>query len=180
MEKRYKSGHSSEVDRLRSPARWRSRLYYSRPIVTPARTTALNWRLLSTNNTVPLKCSSNSNSPSSLMRRPLSSSPSSCRELYLFTSKQPSLSFCLLSSVISCKRSQRNTFKEFRTLKFPPPSSKKKLSGRFVRSSVFSCLRAQDRGGTFSLKDKALNSSKICVFTKNKKGHINFLWCMQT
>lgn len=103
------------------------------------------------------------------MRRPLSSSPSSGRELYLFTSKQPSLSSCLLSSVISCKRSQRNTFKEFRTLKFPPPSSKKKLSGRFVRSSFFSCLRAQDRGGTFSLKDKALNSSKICVFTKKKK-----------
>lgn len=62
----------------------------------------------------------------------------------------------------------------------PPQSSKKKLSGRFVRSSVFSCLRAQDRGGTFSLEDKALNSSKICVFTKKKKGNINFLWCMQT
>lgn len=169
MEKRYKSGHSCEVDRLRSSARWRSRLYYSRPIVTPARTTGRNWRLLSTNNTVPLKCSSNSNSPSSLMRRRLSSSPSSGRELYLFTSKQPSLSFCLLSSVISCKRSQRNTFKEFRTLKFPPPSSKKKLSGRFVRSSVFPVWELRTEAGPSLWRIKLLTLQRFVFSPKKKK-----------
>ena len=59
-----------------------------------------------------------------------------------------------------------------------PPRPKKTPSvPGFVGSSVFvvvARLRAQDRGGTFSLKDKALNSSKICVFTQKKKAHMNF------
>lgn len=169
MEKRYKSGHSSEVDRLRSSARWRSRLYYSRPIVTPARTTGRNWRLLSTNNTVTLKCSSNSNSPSSLMRRPLSSSPSSGRELYLFTSKQPSLSFCLLSSVISCKRSQRNTFKEFRTLKFPPhPQKKSSVAGLFV-VQFFSVWELRTEAGPSLWRIKLLTLQRFVFSPKKKK-----------